>query len=281
MIQTALLAAVLMLTRSSYAHYYGRRVCGGRYPHVVMTTESYVLPLHTPYMAVCQGHRLCSTYKTAYRVAYRQVSRVSSFSNSYPECCPGWRSFHSLNCNQDVDECLGGHPCAHLCVNTPGSFRCLCRSGFVLGEDARTCQLLAAPTPSSGNWRRRSRECDGGSAEPEEQSGTSGEEAANGAGAVQQRFPGGRHIGEQRHLAVALLPPAGPHRLSERADRIPGGTFGKLFLPRKLAKKSDNQHGRPMHTSRLYSPGCRTQLSHTSAVKGHLFCLFVFLSFTH
>ncbi|XP_057674472.1 epidermal growth factor-like protein 7 isoform X3 [Corythoichthys intestinalis] len=150
MIQTALLAAVLMLTRSSYAHYYGRRVCGGRYPHVVMTTESYVLPLHTPYMAVCQGHRLCSTYKTAYRVAYRQVSRVSSFSNSYPECCPGWRSFHSLNCNQDVDECLGGHPCAHLCVNTPGSFRCLCRSGFVLGEDARTCQLLAAPTPSSG-----------------------------------------------------------------------------------------------------------------------------------
>ncbi|XP_077594280.1 epidermal growth factor-like protein 7 [Stigmatopora nigra] len=150
MIQTALLAAFLMLTRSSYAHYYGRRVCGGRYQHVVMATESYVQPLHTPYMAVCQGHRLCSTYKTAYRVAYRQVSRLSSFSEVYPECCQGWRRFHSLNCNQDVDECHNGHPCAHLCVNTYGSFRCECRPGFVLAEDARGCRRLVAPTPSSG-----------------------------------------------------------------------------------------------------------------------------------
>lgn len=38
--------------------------------------------------------------RTLYSVAYRQVSRVASSSYFYPECCPGWRRFHSHNCNQ-------------------------------------------------------------------------------------------------------------------------------------------------------------------------------------
>ncbi|XP_061554876.1 epidermal growth factor-like protein 7 [Phycodurus eques] len=200
MIQTALLAALLFLhaAPSSYAHHYhhGRRVCGSwdthpqrhqqhQHHHVVTATESYVLPLHKPYVAVCQGHRLCSTYKTVYTVAYRLVSRVAYSSNFYPECCPGWRRFHSLNCNQavcdddclnggsclrpercacppgwtgrhcgtDVDECMAQHPCSQQCVNTLGSFRCSCRDGFGLAGDARTCRRLgpytAAP-PSGG-----------------------------------------------------------------------------------------------------------------------------------
>lgn len=32
---------------------------------IVMATESYVQPVHQPYITLCQGHRLCSTYKYA------------------------------------------------------------------------------------------------------------------------------------------------------------------------------------------------------------------------
>ncbi|XP_028272979.1 epidermal growth factor-like protein 7 [Parambassis ranga] len=162
-----------------FAHH-GRRVCGRELRHsVVMATESYVQPVHKPYITLCQGHRLCSTYKTTYSVAYRQVSRTVSSAHFYPECCPGWRRFHSHNCNQavcgqpcvnggtclrpnqcacplgwtgpqcqtDVDECSEQQPCAQLCVNTAGSYRCACRDGFGLAGDGRSCRSLPPPPP--------------------------------------------------------------------------------------------------------------------------------------
>ncbi|XP_061822502.1 epidermal growth factor-like protein 7 isoform X1 [Nerophis lumbriciformis] len=185
MVQKSLLAALLILQAVATPHFlahHGRRVCGSRDPHhhVVTATESYILPLHRPYITVCQGQRLCSTYKTVYTLAYRQVSRVASVSNYYPECCPGWRRFHSLNCNQavcdrtcvnggaclrpdqcacppgwtghrcqtDVDECVRQRPCAQQCVNTAGSFRCACRAGFDLYADGRSCHR---PGPASSD----------------------------------------------------------------------------------------------------------------------------------
>lgn len=87
------------------------------------------------------------------------------------------------------------------------------------------------------NVGHRCRQRDGRNAELEEQSGAFGEsmsaivfsssraivtlmiflgnpaEAAGGAGAIQQRFPRGGCVGGERHLTVAHLPPAGPHRL--------------------------------------------------------------------
>ncbi|XP_040914186.1 epidermal growth factor-like protein 7 [Toxotes jaculatrix] len=184
MYQTLLLSSSLFIlhvmgTPQFLAHH-GRRVCGRDLHHsIVMATESYVQPVHKPYITLCQGHRLCSTYKTVYSVAYRQVSRVTSPSHFYPECCPGWRRFHSHNCNQavcgqacvnggtclrpnqcacplgwtghqcqtDVDECSEQQPCAQECVNTAGSYRCTCRDGFRLAGDGRTCQSLPPPLP--------------------------------------------------------------------------------------------------------------------------------------
>ena len=40
----------------------------------------------------------------------------------------------------DVDECLlGSHSCQQLCFNVPGSFRCGCRTGYLLEDDLSHC----------------------------------------------------------------------------------------------------------------------------------------------
>ncbi|XP_074546964.1 epidermal growth factor-like protein 7 [Halichoeres trimaculatus] len=184
MYQTLLLSSSLFIlhvmgTAQFFAHH-GRRVCGRDLRHsVVMATESYVQQVHKPYITLCQGHRLCSTYKTVYSVAYRQVSRSAPPSRFYPECCPGWRRLHSHNCNQavcgqpcmnggtclrpnqcacplgwtghqcqtDVDECRKQHLCTQDCVNTAGSYRCACRDGFKLTGDGHSCESLPPPPP--------------------------------------------------------------------------------------------------------------------------------------
>ncbi|KAK7896084.1 hypothetical protein WMY93_021409 [Mugilogobius chulae] len=165
--------------------HHGRRVCGQSLHHshkIVMATQSYVQSVHKPYITLCHGHRLCSTYKTTYYVAYKMVSRVTPSTHFYPECCPGWKRLHSHNCNQavcsqncmnggtcykpnqcacplgwsghqcqiDVNECSEERPCAHKCINTAGSYRCDCRDGFRLMGDKRSCQSLPPlPLPPS------------------------------------------------------------------------------------------------------------------------------------
>ncbi|KAL0965239.1 hypothetical protein UPYG_G00278590 [Umbra pygmaea] len=186
MYKTLLLSSslfILHVTATPQFHgHHGRRVCGRdvRQTSVVMTTESFVQPVHKPYITLCQDHRLCSTYKTVYRVAYRQVTRAAPISHIYPECCPGWRRLHSHNCNQavcgqscvnggtcltpnhcacplgwkgrhcqtDMDECSDQQACAHQCVNTAGSYRCVCRDGYQLAGDRHSCESLPVLPPA-------------------------------------------------------------------------------------------------------------------------------------
>lgn len=40
----------------------------------------------------------------------------------------------------DIDECVRKrHGCEHECINIPGSYRCLCKDGFTLQADRRSC----------------------------------------------------------------------------------------------------------------------------------------------
>uniref|UniRef100_A0A8C1SFS3 EGF-like-domain, multiple 7 n=1 Tax=Cyprinus carpio TaxID=7962 RepID=A0A8C1SFS3_CYPCA len=121
--------------------HHGRRVCVGdawsrRVSH---STESFLQPVHKPYITMCQNHRMCSTYKTMYRVSYRQVSRAAPNVHIYPECCPGWRRMHSHNCNQAV--------CAQSCANGGSCVRpnhCLCAALQVLIK--AECQFVCGPS---------------------------------------------------------------------------------------------------------------------------------------
>ncbi|NXC43258.1 EGFL7 protein, partial [Penelope pileata] len=160
----------------------GRRTCAAEPRSLTAAhTESHVQPVYLPYLTTCQGHRLCSTYRTIYKVAYRQVYRA--VPQPLASCCPGWSraSSHTLSCNTalcqvpcqnggrcafpgrcscppgwmgsscqtDVDECAGrSHGCSQLCINTAGSFHCACQDGFSLAADNKACQP-AVPATSS------------------------------------------------------------------------------------------------------------------------------------
>uniref|UniRef100_A0A8C7XAL1 EGF-like-domain, multiple 7 n=1 Tax=Oryzias sinensis TaxID=183150 RepID=A0A8C7XAL1_9TELE len=160
MYRALLLSSSLLIVMSSpqFHTHHGRRVCQRDVRHnVVMVTESYVQPVHKPYITVCQGHRLCSTYKTTYSLAYRQVSRTVSTSHSVPECCPGWRRLHSTNCNQgrmhsqqksylkmslfqSLSNWEGSAVCRHLCINGGTCQRpnlCACPPGWT-GDRCQT-----------------------------------------------------------------------------------------------------------------------------------------------
>ncbi|XP_054705160.1 epidermal growth factor-like protein 7 isoform X2 [Grus americana] len=110
----------------------GRRVCAAvPQSRTAAYTESHVQPVYQPYLTTCQGHRLCSTYRTIYRVAYRQAYR--QLPQPVASCCPGWSraNSHTLSCNRALCwvPCQNGGSCTF-----PG--RCACPPGWT----GRACQ---------------------------------------------------------------------------------------------------------------------------------------------
>ncbi|XP_069491035.1 epidermal growth factor-like protein 8 [Ambystoma mexicanum] len=168
----------------------GRGVCSKQTHKVpLFYNESFLQPVYHPYITTCKGLRICSTYRTTYKVAFRQVKK-EVLQTSYI-CCPGWKKKHpSANncdeavcrkpcqnggictrpnvcecrpgwggkyCHVDVDECRAPVPlCTHLCMNTVGSYRCTCHAGFSLSEDGTSCEkhiaTTSAPLPASESW---------------------------------------------------------------------------------------------------------------------------------
>uniref|UniRef100_A0A8C8RFV5 Epidermal growth factor-like protein 7 n=1 Tax=Pelusios castaneus TaxID=367368 RepID=A0A8C8RFV5_9SAUR len=142
-----------------------RGVCARHTLRVPMLyNETFAQPRHQPYLTLCPGGRVCSTYRTTYRVAVRQVSRAVLQTSAL--CCQGWKKRHAgattcedaichkpcqnggvcanpdqcrcrpgwggRYCHVDVDECrMPTSPCPQRCLNTPGSYRCQCEPGLL------------------------------------------------------------------------------------------------------------------------------------------------------
>ncbi|XP_044275324.1 epidermal growth factor-like protein 8 isoform X1 [Varanus komodoensis] len=137
--------------------------------------ETYMKPQHQPYLTLCPGRRVCSTYRTSYQVAMRQVRKEILQTNVI--CCQGWKKRHlgdikceeaichkpcqnggicvqpnqcqcqpgwgGRYCHVDVDECRAPIAfCAQRCLNTAGSYQCQCDSGYALEPDGKNCRLL-------------------------------------------------------------------------------------------------------------------------------------------
>ncbi|GIY09936.1 epidermal growth factor-like protein 8, partial [Caerostris extrusa] len=153
----------------------------------VRDMQSYCKPAYQSYLRRCDkdSSRYCSGLSTSFRIAQFKdwLQRLNlcnhvvqdGLSQEYQlttakkaicreECqnggtctkpdhcsCPsGWTG---KTCSSDIDECSRrkGH-CDHECVNTAGSFRCLCKAGFTLREDGKTCEKI--------NTTRKERELD-------------------------------------------------------------------------------------------------------------------------
>lgn len=79
------------------------------------------------------------------------------------ECrCPrGWRG---RTCSEDINECTSTrqrHRCEYRCINTEGSYRCVCPADFELAEDGRRCRRRPEDCPKNcmGRGLCRAKQC--------------------------------------------------------------------------------------------------------------------------
>lgn len=120
----------------------GRRVCAVGVPQGPVT-ESFVQRVYQPFLTTCGGHRVCSTYRTIYKTAYRRSPGPAPARPRYA-CCPGWKRARGLPGACGAAICQP--PCQNggLCVQ-PG--RCHCPAGWQGGS----CQTDADEWGAGGD----------------------------------------------------------------------------------------------------------------------------------
>ncbi|XP_036983647.2 epidermal growth factor-like protein 7 isoform X2 [Artibeus jamaicensis] len=166
----------------------GRRVCAVGAPRGPVS-ESFAQRVYQPFLTTCDGPRVCSSYRTIYRTAYRRSPGPAPSRPRYA-CCPGWKTTGGLpaacgaaicqppcqnggscvqpgrcrcpagwrgdTCQTDVDgHGAGEGGCPHCCANTLGSRWCQCPEGHGLSASGklsppRRGTPRVAPNPDKG-----------------------------------------------------------------------------------------------------------------------------------
>ncbi|XP_067136118.1 fibrillin-2-like isoform X2 [Centruroides vittatus] len=97
----------------------------------------------------CEGCKLgLAAAKTNNECKFKNFSFGTPWDESYYDCCIQALDNSIDNTNkitnpdgQDIDECASfpNQLCAHICINTHGSYRCECNPGFVLHSNGKSC----------------------------------------------------------------------------------------------------------------------------------------------
>ncbi|XP_069483172.1 collagen and calcium-binding EGF domain-containing protein 1 [Ambystoma mexicanum] len=92
------------------------------------------------------GHCIPEDYDVCAEAPCEQQC-TDNFGRVVCTCYPGYRYDRERHRNRvkpyclDIDECASSNVtvCSHICINTPGSYRCSCLEGYSLEEDGTSC----------------------------------------------------------------------------------------------------------------------------------------------
>lgn len=103
--------------------------------------------------AFCQAWQHNSSHRAAWGVSAAWLVPAPAAVCLYSALvwAQGWSLSFPLSLS-DTDECMfnnGG--CQHVCVNTVGSYECLCKEGFFLSDNQHTCIHRSEGTPAPGH----------------------------------------------------------------------------------------------------------------------------------
>ncbi|KAH8286874.1 hypothetical protein KR018_003575 [Drosophila ironensis] len=148
----------------------------------VKRTEVYTRPTWKHVSTPCQppsfNGQMCTRVQLVHEPAYRDVIDHKTAQQMTYDCCSGWSrdnpradgcmkpvcssrcqnggnctapntcscpaGYTGRHCEQDVNECHTEKPCDQQCINTPGSYFCRCRQGFVLQADKQSCRKVSS-----------------------------------------------------------------------------------------------------------------------------------------
>ncbi|XP_043217552.1 fibulin-2-like isoform X2 [Amphibalanus amphitrite] len=121
-------------------------------------------PARQYYKDCCEGCRLGLVVgPMGMGCSFTRFKLGQPWENSFVSCCidrsavepalPAARpvlpatAAHGLQSDsENICDLFVGQLCAHICVSVPGSYRCECRPGYLLGPDAKSCTLDSGAT---------------------------------------------------------------------------------------------------------------------------------------